>query len=216
MVGGSLRVLRLHLLRFLDGWPCPVFPLVCLLHPKLKSWYIWQSAEINDKFLRITPSKPLIWKIVCLCSILFYPPWYSFRRIIFNIKYYPWTIFQYWISSNAIIYFPDEVEEIEYQNISVDNFVYYNFSTGTNIIEEIIWFNTFGLVYVTISLYSSSSIIQYRLLSMNQIFNILKLTWLYWFYNVFEDYSICHLNSQCSGDNIYLYNNVVLAMTMPI
>jgi hypothetical protein len=75
--------------------------------------------------------------------------------------------------------------------------------------EEIIWFYTFGLVYVTISLYSSPSIIQYRLLSMNQIFNILKLTWLYWFYNVFEDYSICHLNSQCSGDNIYLYNNVV-------
>jgi hypothetical protein len=31
---------------------------------------------------------------------------------------------------------------------------------------------SFGLVYVTISLYSSSSIIQYRLLPMNQIFNI--------------------------------------------
>jgi len=28
---------------------------------------------------------------------------------------------------------------------------------------------------------------------MNQIFNIFKLTWLYWFYNGFEDYSICHL-----------------------
>ena len=31
-------------------------------------------------------------------------------------------------------------------------------------------------IYVTISLYSSSSIIQYRRLPMNQIFNIFKLT----------------------------------------
>jgi hypothetical protein len=30
------------------------------------------------------------------------------------------------------------VEEIEYQNVSVDNFAYYNLSTGKNIIEEII------------------------------------------------------------------------------
>jgi hypothetical protein len=36
------------------------------LHPKLKSGYIWQSKEIDDKPLRITPSIPLIWKIVCL------------------------------------------------------------------------------------------------------------------------------------------------------
>jgi hypothetical protein len=33
-------------------------------------------------------------------------------------------------------------------------------------------------IYVTISLYSSSSIIQYRPLPMNQIVNIFKLTWL--------------------------------------
>ena len=62
-------------------------------------------------------------------------------------------------------------------------------------------------IYVTISLYSSSSIIQYRLLP-NQIFNIFKLAWLYWFHNGFEDYSICHLNWQCSGYNIlsvYIY-----------
>jgi hypothetical protein len=62
---------------------------------------------------------------------------------------------------------------------------------------------SFGLVYETISLYSSSSIIQYRLLPMNQIFNLFKLTRLYWFYNGFEDYSICHLNWQCSGYNIF-------------
>jgi hypothetical protein len=50
---------------------------------------------------------------------------------------------------------------------------------GKNIIEEIIWF--------------------YKLL----IFSI-KLTWLYWFYNGLEDYSICHLNWQCSGYNILI------------
>ena len=33
--------------------------------------------------------------LICLCNILFYPPLYSLRQIIFNIKYYPWTIFQY-------------------------------------------------------------------------------------------------------------------------
>ena len=31
---------------------------------------------------------------------------------------------------NAIIYFPDEVEEILYQNISMDNLAHYNFLTG--------------------------------------------------------------------------------------
>ena len=58
-------------------------------------------------------------------------------------------------------------------------------------------------IYATLSLYSSSSIIQYRLLPMNQIFNIFKLTWLYWLYNGFEDCSICHLNWQCSDYNIF-------------
>jgi hypothetical protein len=70
----------------------------------------------------------------------------------------------------------------------------YNFSTEKNIIEEIIWFYTFGLVYVTISLYSSSSIIQYWLLSMNQNFNIHNLTCLLNWpgKNIMEDKTKCY------------------------
>jgi hypothetical protein len=38
---------------------------------------------------------------------------------------------------------------------------------------------------------------------MNQIFNRFKLTWLYWFPNGFEYYSICHLNWHGSSYNIF-------------
>ena len=54
--------------------------------------------------------------------------------------------------------------------------------------------------------------LKFKLLPMNQIFNIYKLTWFYWFYNGFEDYSICHLNWQCSGYNVfsvYIYLPVI-------
>jgi hypothetical protein len=66
------------------------------------------------------------WRIKQNATKTHYFPNKGFRRgyaqkFIVNFRRLP--------DSYAIIYFPDEVEEIEYQNISVDNFVYYNFST---------------------------------------------------------------------------------------
>jgi hypothetical protein len=127
----------------------------------------------------------------CICSR------WSERNLISNI--YPW------ITLHIITFQPENY----YRGYRRGNQNEQHKETGTFLTLSFAFCGYFcSCIYVTISLYSSSSIIQYRLLPMNQIFNIFKLTWLYWFHNGFEDYSICHLNWQFSGYNIlsiYMY-----------
>jgi hypothetical protein len=136
----------------------------------------------------------LIWNIILgqYFNIKFLPMLlyiFQMRWKKFNIKIYPW------IALHIITFQPEKY----YRGINVREYRRGNkkWTIQRNWHFFMLSFAFCGYfwscIYVTISLYSSS-IIQYRLLPMNQIFNIFKLTWLYWFYNGFEDYSICHLN----------------------
>ena len=57
-------------------------------------WWMNEQIWLNEHWTVALFTLLTFRVFYCICNILFYPPWYSFRWIIF-IKYYPWTIFQY-------------------------------------------------------------------------------------------------------------------------
>jgi hypothetical protein len=119
----------------------------------------------------------LIWNIILgqYFNIKFLPMLlyiFQMRWKKFNIKIYPW------IALHIITFQPEKY----YRGINVRK---YRRGKNEQYRETGIFFMLlfafcgyfWSCIYVTISLYSSS-IIQYRLLPINQIFNIFKLTWL--------------------------------------